>query len=466
MNWNRSGLKLLRTSTFRLAAIYLVLFALSVAALLGYVYWNTAVLLERQTDDTIRAEVQGLAEQYDLLGLAGLIAIVERRSREDTRSVYLVANRNGEALVGNLDARPAAAGGAGDAWIEFQVDARQGGGVERHLVRAFHAGLAGDYEIIVGRDVEALRQFAGLIRATLFWTLAIALVLGLGGGLLVSRNFLRRVDAITAASRTIMGGDIGGRMPVGGTGDELDRLAEALNRMLDQIERLMSGMREVSENVAHDLKTPLARIRARVEAALRSGGPHDHRGILEETVADCDRLLQTFNALLSIARAEAGQSRSGLEPTDARAVVADVAELYAPMAEERGGSLGVEAAEELPVRADRQLLAQALSNLIDNALKYGAREGAAPQIAVSGMIADGHVVIAVGDRGPGIAEGDRMRVVERFVRLDESRSEPGNGLGLALVAGVMTLHGGKLVLADNRPGLAAKLVLPLHRERG
>ncbi len=461
----RASFKLLQTSTFRLAALYLVLFALSVAALLGYVYWNTAVLLERQTDETIRAEVQGLADLYRLRGLPGILDTVQRRSREETGSIYLLTAPGNRRIAGNLDSFPPEAA-TDENWIEFPIVVRRGDTPERHMARAYHASLSGGYELVVGRDVEALRQFAGIIRRTLFWTLVIALVLGLGGGLLMSRNFLRRVDAITAASRSIMGGNMAGRMPVSGTGDELDRLALALNQMLEQIGRLMAGLQEVSSNVAHDLMTPLTRIKARVEGALRSGLKKEYREALERTVEESDRLLQTFNALLSIARAEAGQSRSALEPVDARVILADVAELYQPVAEEQGGRLQIDAPKELRVLADRQLLAQAINNLIDNALKYGAKAGEAPEVAVSGAMADGKVVISVADRGDGIAEADRERVVERFVRLDQSRSRPGNGLGLSLVAGVMTLHGGSLVLNDNHPGLLAKLVLPLHRMGG
>jgi signal transduction histidine kinase len=455
----RASLKLLTTSTFRLAALYLLLFAVSVAALLAYVYWNTAVLLERQTDETIRAEVQALADQYRLRGLTGIIDTVDRRSREETGSIYLLTDAAGARIAGNIDKLPAEAVSNAD-WIEFPLNMIHGGVTERHMARAFHTDLAGDYELVVGRDVEALRQFAGIIRSTLFGAIGMAVVLGLGGGLLMSRNFLRRVDAITDASRTIMGGNMQGRMPVSGSGDELDRLAQSLNEMLDRIERLMAGMQEVSSNVAHDLKTPLTRIKARVEGALRAARSADYREALEKTVEDADRLLQTFNSLLSIARAEAGQSRSGLAPIDARTILADVAELYEPMAEQQGGALTIAAPDGLDVLADRQLLSQAVINLVDNALKYGAPEGAAPQIAMTGAVEDGNVVIAVSDRGPGIAEADRDRAIERFVRLEPSRSRPGNGLGLSLAAGVMKLHGGRLVLDDNGPGLRARLVLP------
>ena len=455
-------IKLLRTSTFRLAALYLVVFAFSVLALLGYVYWNTALLLERQTDDTIRAEVQALADQYRIRGLDGIIDTIRRRSNDAGGSVYLLADAQGRRIAGNLTNLPAMPEDRA-SWIEFPLDVSRGPGNERHVARAFHTDLEGDLELVVGRDVEALRQFANIIRSTIYYALAIALVLGLGGGVLMSRNFLRRVDAITDASRTIMAGNMSGRMPVHGSNDELDRLALALNEMLDQIERLMAGMKEVTSNVAHDLKTPLTRIKARVEAALRAGTEDEYRSALERTVDESDRLLTTFNALLSIARAEAGQARSGLGPLDASAIISEVFELYEPMVEEEGGTLVKDTVARLDVLGDRQLLAQALTNLIDNALKYGAKPGETPLITVSGWSAAEKVIIAVSDRGPGIAPEDMGRVTERFVRLDDSRSQPGNGLGLSLVSGVMTLHKGILLLQDNHPGLVAKLVLPLYR---
>jgi hypothetical protein len=455
--------KLLASSTFRLAAIYLFLFALSVGAILGYIYWNTALLLERQTDETIRAEVQGLADQYQLRGVEGIADIVRIRSRDASGSLYLLAAPLGERVVGNIVSMPTDIGDE-TQWIEFPYEARGPTGVERHQARAFHTKLAGGFELIVGRDVEALRQFRDIIRNTIVWSLLIALVLGLGGGWLLSRNFLARVESITDASRAIMAGNLGGRMPVQGSGDELDRLAQALNEMLDRIERLMSGMQEVSSNVAHDLRTPLTRLKARVESALRSGSAGEHRQALERTIEDADHLLQTFNSLLSIAKAEAGQSRAGLRPEDLQPILAEVAELYQPIAEEEGGSLKTDIAPGLKVHADRQLIAQAVSNLIDNALKYGVAPGRGPDIALRGIVDRNDTVISVADRGPGIAAEDRERVVRRFVRLDQSRTAPGNGLGLSLVSGIMTLHGGRLELDDNRPGLVARLVLPRLEE--
>jgi signal transduction histidine kinase len=437
--------KLLKTSTFRLAAIYLALFALSVVALLAYVYWNTVGILERQADETISAEVQALADQYREKGITGIAETIQRRSQEDTASIYLLAKNDGTVVAGNLQSEPPEAKSEAQ-WINFPFVVKRGGNVEMHAGRAFHADLEGEYDLIVGRDVEELQQFENIIRRTLIWALGIALALGLGGGLLMSRNFLQRVDAITDASHSIMQGNLSGRMPVTGSGDELDRLAGSLNQMLDQIERLMNGMREVSSNVAHDLRTPLTRMKARVESALRTGNESEYRDALNKTIEESDRLLGTFNALLSIARAESGQS------------LTDVAELYEPIAEETGANLKLETTGPMPVRADRELLAQTIANLVDNAIKYGGPG----QILIEGKSAGATATISVSDRGEGIPLEDRERVLGRFVRLDSSRSKPGNGLGLSLVAGVVKLHGGTLELADNKPGLRATITLPLQ----
>lgn len=453
--------KLFRTSTFRLSALYLAVFILSVGAVLAYVYWNTAGLLERQTDETIRAEVQGLADQYRIRGMAGLLDTVNRRSSDDTGSIYLLTTPVGVRAAGNLVSVPDEVATDDSGWTEFAFNVKTSTGMEPHRARAFYTELPSGSVLVVGRDIEDMRQFATIIRNTLITATLIALALGIGGGLLTSRNFLRRVDAITDASHSIMGGDLSGRMPVKGTGDELDRLAQSLNQMLDQIERLMRGMQEVSSNVAHDLRTPLTRIKARAESALRSGAEGDFKEALEKTIDESDRLLQTFNALLSIAKAESGQPREGLQPVDAAVILNEVAELYAPFAEDQGGSLRTEIDGALDIRANRQLLAQAISNLVDNALKYGeAPATGAPDILLTGGIDGDDVGITVSDRGRGIAPQDREHVLERFVRLDESRSRPGNGLGLSLVAGVMKLHGGQVVLEDNQPGLRVKLILP------
>lgn len=456
VNW-----KIFKTSTFRLSAIYLAFFAVSVMAVLGYVYWNTAGLIERQTDATIRAEVQALADQYRIFGLEGVAETVRRRSSQRSAGVYILAG-GGRRIAGNLEEVPPRTAGQ-SGWIEFPITINLAGRMSNRTARAFYTNLSGDYELVVGRDIGEMKQFGDIIRRTMISALVIALVLGLGGGLLTSRNFLRRVDAITGASRAIMAGNMSSRMPVSGTNDELDRLAFSLNEMLDQIERLMTGLKDVSSNVAHDLKTPLTRMRARVESALRDGSGQEQRAALEQTIRDSEQLLRTFDALLSIARTEAGEPRELLRLFDASELVSDVAELHQPLAEEAGGSLSIKVEPGLHVMADRQLLAQAVSNLIDNALKYGQSvPDGKPQITVSAGLSAGEVLISVADKGTGIAEADRARVLDRFVRLEESRSKPGNGLGLSLVAGIMKLHNGSVRLADNNPGLRVELVLPLQ----
>lgn len=456
----RINLKVLKTSTFRLAAIYLVVFTVSIAAVLGYVYWNTVVLLRNQTDDTIGAEVQGLAEQYRQRGLSGLVEVIRERSKGNTGSIYLFTNFVGRRMAGNLDSLPSGAVGK-DGWMEFNYGARKAGHLEKHVARAYHLQLAGGSILVVGRDIEERREFARLIRLALFWSLAVAALFGVGGSFLMSRNFLRRIDSISATSRTIMAGDLSERMPVSGTGDELDRLSTSLNAMLDQIERLMDGMKEVSSNIAHDLRTPLTRMRAQVESALRKKDPAQRQQALENTLVQIDQLLATFNALLSIAKAEAGESRSGFAMVDLNELIGEMAELYEPIIEDKGGELIVEAAPDLQMMADRQLIAQLLTNLIDNILKYGVGETGKPVVEIKASAQDKTITLIVADRGPGIAEKDRERVTERFVRLEKSRSAPGNGLGLSLVKGVVQLHKGKLMLEDNNPGL--KVVMKFAR---
>ena len=453
-----------QTSTFRLAAIYLLVFAISAAAILGYVYYTTVSLLERQTEDTIHAEILGLADQYRLLGVAGLVDTVQRRSLDAGGAIYLLEGPNQARIAGNLDAMPAGVT-QNQTWIDFPITVGKAPVTVQHTARGFQVELANGYDLLVGRDVNELRQFRDVIREAILWAVGMSLVVGLGGGYFMSRNFLRRVDAITGATRLIMAGDLSGRMPVSGGNDELDRLSGSLNDMLSQIERLMDGMKEVSSNVAHDLKTPLTRMRARIEAALRQDNTAEYKTALDQTIEECDALLRTFNALLSIAQAESGQMRQGLQPLDLFETLGDVVELYEPLAEEAGGSLRLVARPGLQVRGDRQLLAQVLNNLIDNAMKYGQTSADKPaDIEVVGRVEAQTVIIEVADRGTGVNEQDRERVLGRFVRLDESRSKPGNGLGLSLVASVMTLHSGQIQLEDNAPGLRVILRLPLYTE--
>jgi signal transduction histidine kinase len=461
--------KLFRTTTFRLSLTYLALFSAAAIVAIFYIYWNTTVLLSRQLNQTIDAELKGLAEQYRAGGLEQLVRTVAERSGTPGNSLYLVADSEGRRLAGNLSAvSPELWNSLGP--VEFVYRRPATGGVEKRLAFANVFRLPSGYRLIVGRDIEDRRELARMVRSAMLWGLGVMAVFGIGGGYWVSRKLLARIDGLAATTRTIMDGDLTGRLPIRGSGDELDRLSEALNLMLARIEQLMAGLREVSDNIAHDLKTPLNRLRNRVEAALREPyGEPVYREALERTIEEADGLIKTFNALLSIARLEAGAAGENREKLDVSALLRDVAELYEPVAEERGIELRAETAAPIFVRADRQLLGQAIANLIDNAIKYGAPDlsggnGSMPEVEVSARAKGPTAEIVVTDRGPGVPDSERERVLDRFVRLEASRSEPGSGLGLSLVAAVARLHGGSLRLEDNAPGLRVVLTLPVEGE--
>ncbi len=459
-------INLLKTSTFRLAVLYLALFVASAVTLLAYVYWNTAGFLVRQTDEAVQAEITGLAEQYAQGGLPLLVHTVIQRSRDPGQSLYLVLDPSGRVLAGNLDARPSVEAGA-DGWLDFSYNRRMLEGVELKAARARAFFLPEGFYLLVGRDVQERRETEKLITSALIWAIGLTVALGLAGGLFMSRNMLARVDEINRSSRDIMQGDLSRRLPDGGTGDELDQLARNLNAMLDQIESLMTGMRHMTDDVAHDLRTPLNRLRNRLEVTLlHETSPEEYRHVLEKTIAEADTLLATFNALLMIARAEAGSLRETMTLVDPAAVVRDAADLYEPLAEEEGLRLELDVQEGLQVRGNRELLSRAIANLLDNAIKHGheASAGSDPviRVAVTPGQAAGRVQLSVADRGMGIPADERTRVLERFVRLEASRNTPGSGLGLSLVAAVARLHGGRLDLEDNEPGLRAVLSLPLQ----
>jgi len=462
--------KLFRTTTFRLSLTYLALFSAAAVVAIVYIYWNTTVLLSRQLNQTIDAELKGLAEQYRAGGLEQLVRTVAERTQTPGNSLYLVADGEGRRLAGNLSAVTP------DLWnslgpVEFVYRRPAAGGVENRLAFANVFRLPSGYRLIVGRDIEDRRELARMVRSAMLWGLGVMALFGIGGGYWVSRKLLARIDALSDTTRTIMEGDLTGRLPVNGSGDELDRLSESLNLMLARIEQLMAGLREVSDNIAHDLKTPLNRLRNRVEAALREPyGEPIYREALERTIEEADGLIKTFNALLSIARLEAGAGGENRETLDLSALLRDVAELYEPVAEERGLVLNADADGPIYIRGDRQLLGQAIANLIDNAIKYGTAEttkpgmGARPDVEVSAHAKGDLAEVVVTDRGPGVPAADRERVLDRFVRLEASRSEPGSGLGLSLVAAVARLHGGSLRLEDNEPGLRVILALPREGE--
>jgi signal transduction histidine kinase len=456
--------KLFRTTAFKLTLAYLVVFALFAAFLLGFFAWNTRRLVNEQIVESVDAEITGLTNQYEAGGIRRLVIIIDTRARRPGSNLYLIATNAGETLAGNVGGLPPGLLQR-TGWIETgyrRLDETEGT-EHRALVRVFQ--LPSGFRMLVGRDLEERDRLYGVVIAAGRWSAAIVVILGLTGGFFVARRVLRRVDAMTDTTQTIMGGDLSGRLPVAGSGDELDRLAVNLNAMLERIEALMHGLKEVSDNIAHDLKTPLTRLRNRCEEALRTGKTEaDYRRALESTIDESEGLILTFNALLMIARAESGQARDDMTDFDASEVARGVGELYEPLAEEKGLALEVEAGAPAPVRGNRELVSQALANLVDNAIKYAApavtADDASRQIVVKAESEGDRVLLTVSDHGPGIPESMRTRVIERFVRLEQSRSVPGSGLGLSLVSAVAHLHGGELKLEDNNPGLRAVIALP------
>jgi signal transduction histidine kinase len=450
--------RLVRTHAFRLAALYFVVFAFSVLGVLLFVYWTSADFVERQTEATLNAQITGLAEQYSTRGLSGLVQIVAARSAGDRGDgmLYLVADPDGRPLAGNIAAWPAGIS-ARTGRLTFATEARGQRGMESHPAQGALFIIPGGYRLLVGRDISDATAFRNEVKITLLWAGLVALGVGLLGGTAMSRNLLRRVEQVNRTSERVMAGNLSDRVPLAGTSDEFDQLAANLNRMLDQIERLMTAMREVTDDVAHDLKTPLARMRARLELALI--GPAEaslQSEAIRSAIEEADRLLATFNALLSIAELESGALRDQTEPLDLCELARSAAELYEPVAEEKGFALKLATEPAVGIRGSRHLLSQALANLLDNALKYAG--GGEIQIRV--LRAEGRAALEVADRGPGIPEADRANVFDRFVRLEPSRNTPGNGLGLSLVRAVVRRHGGTVELADNHPGLRVRLEFP------
>jgi signal transduction histidine kinase len=463
--------KLIRTTAFRLTLAYLLLFALFAASLLGYFAWNTRRMITEQITTTVNAEVGVITDIFARRGLNGLILTVGNRALRPGANLYLVTTPEGVAVAGNVGALApgvmATSGWSETAYRLYEQDSAD------HRALVYVTELSNGFRLLIGRDLEERRRMFGIVAKAAQWSLLVVVALGLGGGVFVARRVLRRIDAMTGTTQRIMAGDLSGRLTVGRSGDELDRLAENLNAMLERIEALMMGLKEVSDNIAHDLKTPLTRLRNRAEEALaKSGSEAEYRAALERTIEESDGLIRTFNALLMIARAESGQARGNMDDFDAADVANGIHELYEPLAEDNGMTLRVKA-QSVRLHGNRELISQALANLVENAIKYGKPIAAAQPLSAGAVAGtDGKeiviearcegdlVLLSVTDHGPGIPEADRRHAVERFVRLEASRTQPGSGLGLSLASAVATLHGGELRLGDARPGLSATLAIP------
>jgi len=445
---------LLQTQAFRIVLVYVLLFAFSVTALLFFTYWNTRRTLDDQTDQIIEAEITGLREEYQHFGLQGLVETVRARTLHQGQALYMLSDNKHHVLAGNLAFWPQLS--EMGSLVEFNYERPVDGKLKARRARGRVLLVPGDFMLLVSQDVHDRYLTERMFTTTLPWMVLLILLLGTAGGALIGRNMLRRLDAINRTSGEIIAGDLTRRVPLAGSGDEFDALAENLNRMLDRIERLMKGMREVTDSVAHDLRTPLNRLRNRLEesvARLNTSGAQ--AGEIERAIAETDQLIATFNALLLIAETGAGTARAAMSPLDLGEVAADVTELYEPLADEKKILLTLLPGPPAGVEANRSLVAQALANLVDNAIKYTPAGG---QVRIATAVNDEVVDLSVSDTGPGILLADRPRVIERFVRLEASRSSPGTGLGLSLVAAVAHYHGADLMLEDNTPtGLKAVL---------
>lgn len=459
---------IMKTTAARLSALFLILFALCATVLVFYMSSLSVRMLTSQTQETVAAEAQSLARAYQRGGLPSLVRFVATRSRQPGANLYLIAEPSGRILAGNVESlepgvleidgwtsRPFAYRRYGDASGETAS-------APSHRAVALVLRLPNQMILLVGRDLGEPEIVRDIVNRSLILAFG---MMGVGALLIwffVGRRALKRIDSVSEASQRIMGGDLTGRLPVTGAGDEFDRLSENLNVMLTRIAKLNDGLKQVSDNIAHDLKTPLTRLRNRAEAALASADdPATYRAALEAAISESDQLIRTFNAILMISRLEAGYSAEQTSSVDLAAIVAGVVELYEPVAEELGVALEAAVEGEAQVSANRELVAQALSNIVDNAIKYSAGHGDAPRVVVSlTRRGPGGYLLEVADNGPGVPDDDRKRVTERFVRLEQSRTQPGSGLGLSLAKAVMEFHRGRLELSGRNPGLSVQMIFP------
>jgi signal transduction histidine kinase len=451
--------RLLRSAGIRFAVIYALLLTVSAAALALFLWWATAGLLDRQSEAAIHADAQSLSERFDAGRLPALVLTIEDRLTQnvDDDAIYLLSDPSDRRIAGNLDHWPQAVTQSGP-WYELPIE--RAGVRSLALVQSYD--LPGGFRLLIGRDIQLRAKLRSLLTDALLWALLVVFAMASIGALVVRSLFRRTLASVSATAAAIAAGDFAQRVRLSGRGDEFDQLAETINDMLDRMGRLMEGVREVSNAIAHDLRTPITRARARLEdAAMHAANVTDLRAVVERAIADLDGIVAVFQALLRIAEIEAGSRRSAFARLDLASLLAGVAELYGAVAEEKGITLSVQAPEHLPAFGDRELVQQAVANLVDNAVKFSPAGSA---VRLSASVTPGGVDIVVADQGPGIPPADRARAGERFFRGEIARSTPGSGLGLALVQAVAQLHGGSLHFSDAEPGLVAILSLPGHNE--
>jgi signal transduction histidine kinase len=444
--------KTLRSSTLRLALLAIAIFGAAVIGLFSYVYVSTDSFVRSRADRAITAEQASLLRVYESAGRPALIAAIEQHAAEQRLAggEYLLADAAGARLAGNLPVWPASLATA-NGWGTFSAP-------EGELARAAVTTLSDGSRLLVGQTVADLEAFARKIETALLLIIALIFILAAVASVSVTRRTVGRIEAINATSRAIMQSGLGERIPLRGTRDEWDQLAANLNSMLDRIEGLMAQVKQVTDNVAHDLRTPLARMRGRLEKAYNAQATTEHeRALIGDTLADLDGVLRMFSSLTRISQIEANDRTDGARPVNLAEIAREVTELFDPAAEDKGSRLEVTGDDAVRVLGDRDLLFDALSNLIDNAIKHG-RDGGHVTVAVAQREAGNEICVA--DDGPGIPTQEREHVFKRFYRLERSRRTAGNGLGLSLVAAVARLHGAQVEMEDNAPGLRVRIRFP------
>lgn len=462
--WTRLK-QLSRVTAIRLSIAYTLAFGILAVILIFYMTGGAVDYLRQQLHQSINEEILSLERTYRNRGLNGMIREMERRSHAPDANLYVVIGPDGRILAGNVlsvDRDILAKTGWHDHPFEYEslVDNDDEDGRSNRAV-ARVTELPNGMRILIGQDIGEPERLRNVVRRALTLSMGMMLLAAVLIWFFVGRRALKRIDMVSRSTERILAGDRSERLPVVGSNDEFDRLSSRLNLMLDRISLLDEGLRNVSDSIAHDLKTPLTRLRNRADQALAVDSEAGRQELLSEIIQEADQLIKTFNALLMISRVEAGSHVAELEETDLSELLNDVAELYEPVAEEEGVSFEMDIPGKLRVNASRELLSQAMTNLIDNALKYGRPEKGEGRITLKASSRKGWTTITVSDNGPGIPADKHDVVKERFARLDESRTKPGNGLGLALVEAIAKIHGGQLEFADAAPGLEAKLILPV-----
>lgn len=457
-----------RRTPFRMALLFLALFAAAASALLAYVYFATAGEARRRADADVRREVSGLVAIHRERGFDALNQAVVERTLRGGPYLFLLMNGQGQAITGNISESPIVDYEPPETSASFKVSAADPNGrVVRSSARGLQVTLTDGGMLFVGEDMAASEAHLERVVQALWGAGALVVILGLTGGVLVSRNVEKAMAGLNRVIADVQGGDLKTRAPVRNTRDEFDELAIGLNAMLDRLEQSMASLRHAGDAVAHDLRSPLTRMRAKLEVALieAENGRSDPKAALETALSEADGLLKTFNTVLAIARLQSAGRPPDPAVFDAGDLAADMAELYEPAAEDQGLEFAAEVQPGLSLRGDRAFISQALANLIDNAFKYTPAGGAVRLRAR--RRSSGDVEFSVTDTGPGVPDEDRVRVVQRFVRLENSRSQPGAGLGLSLVQAVAEAHGGRLQLDEGPgkvgemgPGLRAALIFP------